>query len=124
MPLGEPDGTCSNYRPGATNIMLHAFPNRWSAIAEEMQDVVAIPMVELLPSAVRQWAALLMGRGRSAPAVILPLETTEAWFYPEKQPDLTAVDLKRRVATRAGCGSFLPSASRAVLDEARPGAGC
>jgi CheY-like chemotaxis protein len=98
-PLGEPDGICSNYRPGASNIMLQALPNWWSAIDQDMHDVVAIPMVELLPSTVRRWATMLMGRGESAPTAILPLHVAVAHSDDEKQPDLTAADLRKRVET-------------------------
>lgn len=69
--LGDPAGVCSTDRVGAASGQLDAHPFWWSNAADE-SDVLVLPLVELTPRALEIWSTMLMGRGRPAPALLLP----------------------------------------------------
>jgi len=68
--LGEADGTCSTDTPGTASAFLDAQPYWWSDF-ESDQPTLALPLVSLSANSVSTWAAMLMSRGKPAPATLL-----------------------------------------------------
>ncbi|TBA29366.1 response regulator [Rhizobium ruizarguesonis] len=75
-PLGEPLGNNSTTRPGVANRDLLFNPNWWVPI-DPLVSRVSLPMVEMSPSAVGKWSAMLMARGVTSSSLRLDPTTEE-----------------------------------------------
>lgn len=101
--LGDPQGVCRAEAPGALTANLRVEPFRWMLSYDEDADPLpAVPAVALDAGELREWAHMLMARGRRCPVFLLdPAATAPAEGKPAPRSIERAASALRETAPEA-----------------------